>query len=117
MGGLGRSRSLLLVGLSLFIRAAYLVITARHALRDAGGHVEDFVLPWNVILLVVLASVTCLLGALKSNGGLKPIHVEQGRTVSWDRMNERFNFRLYSTRGACAASLIERFVTPPPPLF
>lgn len=27
MGGLGRSRTLLLVGLSLFVRAAYLVIT------------------------------------------------------------------------------------------
>ncbi|PFH38785.1 hypothetical protein BESB_011270 [Besnoitia besnoiti] len=107
-------RGVFLAGVGLFVRAAYCVIQARHALRQSGGHLDDFVLPWNVVLLVVVAAAACLAGGLKSLSGFKPIHLAEGETACWDRLHERFNFRLYATRAACVSRLVQNFVTPPP---
>ncbi|KEP64488.1 UNVERIFIED_CONTAM: hypothetical protein HHA_293200 [Hammondia hammondi] len=106
-------RALLVAGAVLFVAAAYSVIQARHALRHAGGHLDDFVLPVNVIFAAVTGAALCMVGGLKGAGGFKRIHVPE-EIQCWDRLHERFNFRVYNTRAACLAALVQNFITPPP---
>eukprot|EP00386_Alphamonas_edax_P014914 GDKI01045646.1.p1 GENE.GDKI01045646.1~~GDKI01045646.1.p1 ORF type:complete len:116 (+),score=26.31 GDKI01045646.1:118-465(+) len=102
-------------GVGILLHAGYVIVEWRKRMVSLGIH-EELSIPFEIVFQILLGVLLALWAGVYQAGAFKPIRITGSQKPSWDSLNARPDFRVFSHRGEHVGSLMrEALGVPPPP--